>query len=73
MFVCKAWNAMWYFIVLAAIQIIGCCLIPIVSFSSQGLQHAKSDTQAIPLLKRYTEALCPQKASLKSLYVPWCP
>ena len=35
--------------------IIGCCLIPMCfSFSSLGLRHAKSDTQAIPLLKRYS-------------------
>ena len=48
---------MWYFIVLAAIEIIGCHLIPAFSFSSPALRHAKSDTQsdtqAIPLLQRY--------------------
>ena len=51
--------------VLAAIQITGCCLIRIFPFSSLGLLDAKSDiqndTKTIALLKRYSYENCPQR------------
>ena len=55
------------------------CLIPIFWFSSQGLRHAKTIPKAMPKQYRIDwnnivpDALCPQKASLKPLYVQWCP
>ena len=51
-----------------------CCLIPICSFSSLGLRHAKSDTKRYPYHQnhRVTEALCPQKGSLESSSLSMC-
>ncbi len=73
MFACKAWNAMWYYFTAIYIDYRVVFDSNLFLFFLGPTACQKRHPKRYPYWNDIVTALCPQKASLKSLYVPWCP